>query len=248
MLFAEQCLSTEYFDDNYLREFVIKYSFDPDNLPVETELDIYGPWLDYVYDVRNISEISIPEDDYNGQEFDHYINESGWGQNFLLTYADTTYPSQMHPYYVEATPMVNPDTQTTINLFVEEYETLVAQPFTYLRGGKVAGNDTLRHALNLINNGGDFCMNFTELIFNGPSKFIYHSGHVDLSGKTACMMFTYGGTLEVAPNTTFYYGENGEGAIAFGKGGTIKLNKNSTLHINNDLVLLEDAPWPDRQV
>jgi hypothetical protein len=51
------------------------------------------------------------------------------------------------------------------------YQTLEIQPFTHLRGALVQGSDTLRHILNLVNNGGNFCLNFLDLIFSGINEW-----------------------------------------------------------------------------
>ncbi len=238
---AEICIATEKFNENYLKEFVLKVTF------ANQELD--GQWirLGYVSNEEFISswedyriyDMPIPESLYDGTSYNANLHDFSiiYDGNALLMYTDTTYPSPDHLSYVEAYLVSNKPTQETINFYIDDYETLVYQPFTELRGGLIEGNDSLRHLFNLINNGGTFCMyNFVELIFDEDNHYIHNGGHVEFHGTTSCMLFKNGGTLNVAENTAFYYGNGGEGMLAIIGGSTINIGKNGTLVIDNHMI------------
>ena len=65
----------------------------------------------------------------------------GFSSTYMLMYADSTYPSPEHPSYIELT--VLDSTQQTIEV-KNDFGTLHIQPFANMRGGIVAGNDSLR--------------------------------------------------------------------------------------------------------
>ena len=248
---TQLCLSTEKFEENYLREYIFKISFESQNLDNAKLIkpraynEIVYDWGDY-----RIYEMDVPESFYNGSSYDVGIkNFTSSESNFLLMYNDTTYPSPSHISFVEASPLPNKPTQEVINVYIEEYETLVYQPYTEPRAGLVEGNDTLRHVLNLNNWGGTICMEpYIDVSFDGTTHYVHHSGHIEFHGTTSCMIFKNGGNLTLAENTTFHYGNGGEGMLAICDGSTINIEKGGTLVIDNQMVLKTTGEKEDQQV
>ena len=151
---------------------------------------------------------------------------------------DTVYPSSNNIYYIEGRPEPNTDYSADVNLIVEEQFSLLFQPYTALRGALVEGSDTLRHIVNLINNGNDMCLSgIVDFVFDDDAKFIFKGGNINFEGKSACLMFKNKGALVVGENHTLYYGQNGKGILALQPGGEIILEKNSELIIDNTLWL-----------
>lgn len=74
----------------------------------------------------------------------------------VLKYDNLTYPSTSYFDYIDVSPNPNTTEVQIINLTINEGYTLLTQPYVQLRGAQVEG-DTLRHEVNLINNGGILC-------------------------------------------------------------------------------------------
>lgn len=248
---ASICFATEKFEENFLKEFVFKVTLA--NQDVENEW--FGIQSSYIEDFSGwsdnfrIYELPITESMYWGATYNAYFSDFSIYPNGLIMYNDTTYPSPQNLSYVEAHLVENKPTQETINFFIYDYETLVYQPFSELRAGLVEGSDSLRHVLNLINNGGTICMSdVIDFAFNGSTHYVHQGGTVDFHGTTSCMIFKNGGTLNVAENTTFYYGNGGEGMLAICNGSTINIAKGGALEIDNHMVLKNCSTDQDPQI
>ncbi len=249
---AEMCIATEKFDENYLKEFVFKVTF------INQDLDdgwlrlryVYNEEFPTVWEDYRVYDLPIAESLYDGMSYNATLYDfSLYGGNMLLMYTGTTYPSSEHISFVEAHLLSNKPTQETINIYINEYETLVYQPFTQLRGGLTEGSDSLRHIVNLINNGANLCMyGIIDFAFEGPTHYIHNGGQVEFHGATSCMIFKNGGTLNVGENTTFHYGNGGEGMLAISEGSTINIGKGGTLVIDNHMVLKSNGNKENQQV
>lgn len=249
--YYDLCVVTEGFDEIYLKEVVFKFKllnstseglwFRPQNASLYGADEYFIHRIDqdtFVYNYHYNSSDSS----YNVGLFDIGIGEYPDGGNYILTYNDTTYPNPQDISYLDLTPFDNDTFQTTINIYVEYEQTLYPQPFTQFRGGLIEGNDSTRHNISIINNGGDFC--FSEIgidvIFEGRSNYIHHGGDIKFGAQTSCLLFKSGASFILADDTYFEYGKNGMGMLVLGQDGTIKLGKNSTLLINNRMVLVEN--------
>ncbi len=104
--------------------------------------------------------------------------------------------------------------QEVINLVVDPFQTLEIQPFTYLIGALVAGSDTLRHQVNLVNNGGDICLNFVDFVVDGGDEFRHGGGSLYMNNAFSCMQFRHESALRVLEGATLHYGNNGAGMLA----------------------------------
>ena len=100
--------------------------------------------------------------------------------------------------------------------------------------------DTLRHQVNLINNGGTFCLSIAEMVFTGNTNYIFNSGKLEMYGPTSCVMFKSGAAIKVADSSSLQYGNNGVGVLGLGSGGTVVLGKGSSMYINNRVSLIKD--------
>jgi hypothetical protein len=232
------CFPTEKFDNQYLSTFIFKFTFDPTLAP-EMVTNGYPPDIHEVYDVYPITDLT----EANGLYVDEiYIIED---YNFigslvgLLQYDAPTYPSASNFDYIDVSPNPNPAEVTSIELLINEYYTLLAQPYIQLRGAQIEG-DTLRHEVNLVNNGGTFCMGVAEMIFDGNTHYIFRSGAIDLYSPMSCLMFKNGASIQVDDNAHLSYGINGTGVLGLGSGGTIKIGNNASFTINNRVSIIKN--------
>ncbi|MBK8567133.1 MAG: T9SS type A sorting domain-containing protein [Saprospiraceae bacterium] len=253
----ETCLPTEYFDENYLREYIVKLTLSPGTTPDMTlrmsQARITAFWSPYHIDKVVAPPFTFEDTSYNVPLYlvGYQVGPSWSAPNYLLLYTDSnSYPSSSTPAYVEAQPSTNTADPKTINLIVSEWETLVPQPFAFLRGALVEGSDSIRHQVNLVNHAGDICMpGPIDFVIEDNTKYIHAGGHVNFEGTNSCMMFRNGGTLEVADGVTMQYGQDGRGIMALRSGGKMKLGKGSTL-LFDGLLWLQGIPTekhPDPQ-
>ena len=248
----ETCVPTEFFFQNTLREFIFKLTLEAPSIDLNGKiLEIQNAQLsDWVFPEIVPAVIAAPNTG-GGTTFSVSLNEISntyFNDNFLFKYWNpSVYPSPDNIYYTEAVPEPNTTEQSEIFVTVDNYSSVVFQPFTGLRGGLVEGSNTVRHTANLVSNGGDICLEqFIELVFDDGSKLIYNGGHINFEGTSACLMFQNKGALVVGENQTLYYGQNGKGILAWMPGGEIRLEKNSELVIDNTLWIfgLEDREYP----
>lgn len=236
------CAVSEDFEENYLREFVIKLKVDETSATNNAWINLSGAWVEPAYEIAKIWDLNVPDFYFNGTTYDAPLDAlvgNWWVGTYLLRYHDGIYPNASNPSYNKVAPLPNTVDPQVINIEMYNFLSLQAQPFTTFIGGFVEGSDSVRHELNLINEGEMCLNNIAELIFEEDTHFVHAGGHVDF-GEQSCMMFRNNGSLKVAEGETFYYGHNGRGLLAFRAGGTIELTENSTLVIDNKLVLIEE--------
>ncbi len=236
------CAVSEDFEENYLREFVIKLKVDETSATNNAWINLSGAWVEPAYEIAKIWDLNVPDFYFNGTTYDAPLDAlvgNWWVGTYLLRYHDGIYPNASNPSYNKVAPLPNTVDPQVINIEMYNFLSLQAQPFTTFIGGFVEGSDSVRHELNLVNEGEMCLNNIAELIFEEDTHFVHAGGHVDF-GEQSCMMFRNNGSLKVAEGETFYYGHNGRGLLAFRAGGTIELTENSTLVIDNKLVLIEE--------
>lgn len=241
------CLPTEKFEENYLREYIFKIQVDTANIPSQNfAVRWFDSYLEMIYGIGHVYEVLAPEWTWDGNsyELEGYILANDGGENYLFMYGADTYPSLDNPYFIDGMPIVNSIEPKTININIYNYQSAYFQPFTYLRGGLVEGSDSIRHEVDLVNWGGNICINFVELIFEENTSYVHHGGQLDFSGETACMQFRTGGALVVADSATLHFGPGGHGMLALRPGGTIEIGKGGALLIDNMLMLTPYHPDP----
>jgi hypothetical protein len=188
----------------------------------------------------------VDTDNYNFStgEYDVNVAEVATGggsffENFLLQYTAPTFPSAQDPSYIIGSVTPNTPEQQVINLVVDEFQTLEIQPFTYLVGALAEGSDTLRHQVNLVNNGGDICLNFVDFVMDGGEEYRHGSGTMSFNNAFSCMQFRNESALRVLEGASLHYGNNGAGMLALCAGGTIAIERNATLTVDCTLNLAE---------
>lgn len=233
------CAPTEKFSNNDLREFVLSMkALDPQ--PGE--------------DIRFISIATIDAQEWgtlvrlrpdNIGQFrsgvSDYLFGWGWGEEFLVLHADTTYPDGDNVYHLDLRPVPDAGTPTPVTAYLGPENTFQFQPFTQLRGALVAGSDSLRHPLTVVNDGSDLCMGWTfvELVWEPGSRYVHRAGHVEFAGRNSCFMFQPGSTLEVAPGSSFHYGREGRGMLALIEGSQLQIGQGGELVMHGTLVIKE---------
>ncbi|MBK7441952.1 MAG: T9SS type A sorting domain-containing protein [Bacteroidetes bacterium] len=231
------CFATEKFEDQKLNSLIYKFTINPDL--VEVAKDYSPPYINQLGDVQLITDLTNVDGNYVGGEYnvyDYYFLSYPIG---VLKYDNLTYPSTNYFDYIDVSPNPNTTEVQIINLTINEGYTLLTQPYVQLRGAQVEG-DTLRHEVNLINNGGTFCVSVAEMIFDGNTHYIFKKGAMDLYSPMSCLMFRNGASIEVADDGHLAYGKNGTGVLGLGSGGTIKIGKNASLTINNRVSIIKN--------
>ena len=241
--YLETCIPTEYFDYNVLKEFIIKIQLEEFSLPPNAYISPFSGYLENVWNPALIDFLTIPEWSFQDTSYDvaleNTVEETSWSYNYVLRYGDeSSYPNSSNLYYVEAIPEVNATTPQTFNVSIGDYIAFTPQPFTAIRGGLVQGSDSLRHHVNLINNGGDFCLTtIIDLVIDNDVQYLHNAGNLYFAGKQSCMMFRKGSVLGIGDGATLHYGHNGQGILAMQHGSTIKFGENSRMVIDNMLWL-----------
>jgi hypothetical protein len=249
---SEYCIVTEYFEDSFIEEFIIKISFDSTAQPAE-EVRLYGAFFFSNELPVTFTQLVAPAYIYDGEAYSasiaDYLSVPPYYSPGYLGLHDLTYPGDSNITFIEAFPEVSSPEPQTMNVFLYEWEPLHLQPFTAIRPGLVENSDSIRHILNIIMDEAFLCLNgLVELTFPNESAFIYRSGEIDFSGLEACFMFRNGGRLEVAAGSTLHYGNEGNGLLALTQKGKIILNSESQLIIDGKLGLLSFDRSEDNQV
>jgi len=250
------CIPTEYFNENYVREFIVKMTLASSVTP-DNKIRMDYNFFEYREPNLVLDEMIAPQFTFVDTSYEvpiSYVSDqaNGWDYIYMLPYNDEpNWPSSAHPSYAEGRPQVNTPDPKVINIIVDEGSEFVPQPFAFMRGTFVEGSDSIRHQVNLVNHGGDICMggDITDFVFDNGNKYVHQGGHINFEGRSACMMFRNGAELEVGDNTLFQYGQEGKGILALRSGGGIKLGRSSTLLIENLLWLqgVPTAKHPDPQ-
>jgi hypothetical protein len=161
-LSIQACFPAEKFEQQFLKEMVLKFTIQPDSISsLKPVLYLGSLSIIEVNAPALITQVLAKPASFNGQTYNvsafEASDKSGFG-NYLLPYTASSYPSVTHPSYVEARPEPNISAPATINLISDPWSGLEIQPFTYFRGALVMGSDTIRHTANLVNEGSDLCL------------------------------------------------------------------------------------------
>lgn len=245
---SNSCIPTEKFiDGNYLTDFYL--SVKPlslaanDYIQLNTgaeynfrELNIFEEY--YILSEQELNDWVSSDNNVNLASFSWWI---GFGVDYLV-YEDTAYPSNDHWSYYDLHPTPNTADPQNINLILDYDISLLFQPFTAVRGDLVAGSDSIRHQVNIINNGSDFCMGGSlEALLSENVEYRHYNGHFDFSSPRACVQIGKGGSFKVMEGSTLYYGNNGLGMMLWRTGGKMTLEKNAQLYIDNLLMMADYA-------
>lgn len=238
------CFPSEFFLEQTVRDLVLKFQFEANAVLTNRSLQLsYIQINESIGEIGYVTEAIAAPFNYNVGTSTYELNIAetvpfSFSQAFLMLYTQLGFPSAANPSYVEARPEPNSKVQETINLNVESFQSLEIQPFTYLRGALVEGNDTLRHIANLVNNGGDICFNFIDLVFNG-GEYRHHAGTLTMQSPFSCMQYRSGSALRVMEGAEFYYGHEGMGMLALCANSSIILERGATLTFDGVLNMSE---------
>ncbi len=236
---GESCFPTERFDDQFVREFILKFTLDSTANLANTALVVSSvdivPVSDPFLGVRYLTEIPAFINPINVGD----VATPGFIDNYLGLYTAPTYPGPQNLSYIEARPVPNTTTPQDVTLTVAQYQVLEMQPFAQFRGGLVVGSDTLRHHFTLVNDGGELCFNFIDLIFDGGDAYRHSGGQIDVNNPYSCMQFKNGGKLQVSEGATLHYGRQGMGMLVVCANSTIELERNATLIVDAILQISE---------
>lgn len=243
----DACFPTEYFNNQTLKELVLKFAFLPGAELAGQSLTISGiSILESVLPPGYVMEVKVGSEDYNGFTGQYHINVAqtadapSFFETYLGKYTAPTFPDAQHPSYIVGSITPNPSEQQTINLEVLEFQSFDIQPFTYLIGDLVNGSDTQRHHLNLVDSGGEFCLNFSvEFVFGGGDEFRYKAGTLNFNHPKACFQFRDRSALRVEEGASLHYGNAGAGMLALCAGSTLAIERGATLVVDAMLSLSE---------
>lgn len=243
---ANGCWTTENLDSIYLEEYIMKFTFDEENLSGLTfkpqnfyseELDPsweYGPAYAFVF----YEYMAISETTYRG-----YLSDAAFSDDWYLFYYiqqnTTGFPSFNNYTYVEAFPDLPADTVLDLILYFESEDELNFQPFTGIRGALVEGSDSLRHNLTLDFAMPNLCQAFiVDVIVPDNTTYLMGDGSFEFGNSRSCFMFQTGGTLAIKEEASFEYGREAIGVLGLAGGGHLDLKTNSTLTVDNRMQLV----------
>jgi hypothetical protein len=230
------CIPTEGFETQTLDDVVIKFMFEEGTTSAN---------LDYFQIITRSYYIPLANDNVDtyqnsGGYFFHYYAPEG-SADFLFLHDAGGYPSLENRSYVDLYPMENGSDQQTIEVLFGETDTYTLQPYTFLRGGLVDGQDDLRHNLNIINEGATFCFNaYIDVIIQEGWSYTHRSGKFDFQGGRACMQLN-GGSSMLISESGLRYGQVGQGMFALYGGSNIVLEPNAHLHFDGKMLLANHA-------
>ena len=174
--------------------------------------------------VNHMVEIS-PED----------LTNNFFGPSYLFVHNLPGIPSAQNRDDKKLVLSPNPNSVTDITLNFK-YETVYFQEFTSIVPSLVEGSDTLYHRLNILQDGGDLCLEVVDLRIGDGTKFRYKSGQIDFADKAACIFFKKGSSFEIMDGSRLYYGSKSMGMLGLSD-SQLKLGKAASLVFDGTLVI-----------
>ena len=251
---VQNCFVTEYFDENILREVILKFSFSDEVL--DGELTLYGMNVESpVFEVNPVQEVVFPPSTFSGESYSANLIEVVQPEAFVYDEAPfiflhdpAVYPTIGNVTFIEARPEIATEEPLNLRANFEGYQSVFFQPYTGIRGALVDPEDTLRHRFTLVGENMDICFpTVVELVVGDGAEVEFRSGNIHFGGPTSCIMLRDGGAIVIPDHTRFTYGD-GVGALGLDKGGTIRIGQGSELIINNTAILPNYIDGPDQQV
>lgn len=236
------CMITDYYPNQRIKDFIIKYEFAPQAHLADKEIQLNGIFIDAAWDVTQIEgSLGIPDWMYNGSTFEWHHPA---GSNTLLIKAS----EEEGLSYIEVIPETDKTEQQRIDIFMNAYGHFDLAPQTTIIGQQLADNPPLRHEVNLIWEDGIYCLPDYSIPFEGTTSLVFEGGGIYFSGYNSGLYFSKEAALSVGKYNSLFYGNNGLGSLSLGEGGTIVLNENSQLTINNQLKLIDNRGTKDSQI
>ncbi len=227
------CIPIEYFDQQKVTSLTYRIKLIPD--AVTGYVNLYFPTIEHTPTNTFSGITATPTSGSYSYSFNIF-----W-YNHLGLHTANIYPNANNITDIPIHFSPNPSTQAIANIYINDQVFVSFQPYTQLKPDLVNGG-TIPHLFNLINNGGDICLNvFVEIVVEDDNSFTYRSGTVSLDGHMSCMMFKKGGKMIVDVGSTFHYGSGGMGVLAWQTGAVVDIKKNAELIIHNRLNICENS-------
>ncbi|MEP7129271.1 MAG: hypothetical protein ABI729_10400, partial [Chitinophagales bacterium] len=182
------CMASTKFEDQYLKRVVAGVKFSQVINGDTLLLKQFGSG--YIFYAETYSEIQVPE--FSG----NYQTTIGSGFDpALIIYDAPEYPSAGNIDAALVTPFPDPGSPVNMVIHVTPVGELIFEPYTKLQAAEVNGQPGVFHTFTLLNEGGEVCANFVELIFQDGDEFRYQSGGINLNGSPSCFRFMNGAKM-----------------------------------------------------
>lgn len=240
------CFFSERFNEQRLRSLTLKMQIatngpNPRLTPYTLEL------LEAYFTSQRIESITFGPEHYNGEGYAAYADEviiaeepEGFFVNYYPPQVEDALPSSDNYRYMDVNIIPNVDSVEDIELMFYQ-ETLLSYPsFSGIRGGLVAGSDSLRHALTITMDDNFMMYSCLEIFFEvaiaNNVTYRFGSGTIGLANKSSCFSIAPGGKFAIAANSHFNYGKanTATGLFATKPNGWVDLEPNSQLTINSN--------------
>ena len=230
------CLASEKFDEQYLRQVIAALKFSEAEVEDTLLLLLFG--TDYMNYPQTYSDIIVPA---SGNDYVTTIGD--FFDPTLIIYDAATYPSAGHIDEALITPSPNPDTIAHMTVYNEGTSSLILEPFTTLRAAEVNGQPGVYHTYTLVNDGGEICANFIEVIFHQGDEFRFQAGEINLNASPSCFRFMNGATLRITSGSELNYGgSNNSGILLLNDDANLIIESGATLNVWNRMMLREEHP------
>ena len=225
-----------------MQDLYFSLKFSPAS-PLNSFLSPISVSLDEIFYYNFLEQdVNVPEAFFDNGSYDiQFTDLFGFNSTTVVAHTSPGIPSPDNQSFINLIPEINRDFETPINLTVGEYTSLVFQEYSNLIGGLIAGNDTIRHPLNIIMDGGELCMHTVEIISTGKSSLIYKKGDISFGKETDCLQFKDGGALSIGKNAEMHYGVYGTGMLNLSSGAKIIMEEGAKLVFDGTLLLKETS-------
>jgi hypothetical protein len=248
---ATNCFFSERFERQQLVEMGLSLYLEP--TAEDPQMTTYGFFLTETYDFflrKEVEAINFGPEHFTGSTYwsspvsvvSALPREGGDELFFYLPQEEVEVPGNNRFRYTEVNFSPNPDTPVTMQLYIAEWDDIAFPPYTGLIAGKVGGQDSLRHHLEVVYDDWYFgtCFDFfIERVI--PENTVHQVGNDQLrfGNDGACVMLETGAGFSVGPGANLDYGANGKGLFASRDGGSLALKEGATMTLNNRLRLLQ---------
>lgn len=250
----ESCLTTPKFENILLNEIIISFIpieiFDDSQLQLST-IRLFEEEL-FVSDNTFVNN-GIPEEFRAGISYivepNFFLDENVFPfgpVKVKVLHEGNGLPSKDNIFYNDIN-VEDSSSEKIINIINTASSQLVFQNYTQLRGAvvDVPGNNSIRHRLNLVNDGADLCLpGFFEIIFGGEDEFRFRSGDLFFGNKSSCLQFNNKSRFVIESKSHMNYGQNGTGLLALKDASSITLEEDASLFFDGELILSAFEPLP----
>ncbi len=171
---------------------------------------------------------------YLGWAYEVIATQAPWAYQYMLPQVDSVVPSPSAFRYTEVTLRPNSPTVEQLELVFSQESQLALPLYTAIRGGLVAGSDTLRHALT-ITYSDDFFQDCLSITVERPVppevNLRFHNDLLSFANTGGCFALRRHARLTVAEDKELTYGEAGTGMLAARRDARIILERNATLRL-----------------